>query len=494
MLQNHVILELSEKYKPIWALNHFSSVASWDLETYMPQEGAAPRGFATSQVALVRQKFVLGMKELIERAENERDLNDQEKGVVRLLRRSLDYFTKVPPELVEQIQKVRTEATVVWRQARKKSQFSLFEPHLKKLVELKRQEAEKLGYEKHPYDALLDQREEGLTVEDLDSIFAKLIPGLKEILRKVKSDKIFPSRHPLESVKYDLEAMEGVNEAVLKILDMPMTRFRMDVSTHPFTSAFDLNDVRITTRYEGVDFRASMYSTMHECGHAIYGLQVGSDLEYTPIGTGASSGIHESQSRFIENVIGRSKEFARVFAPTIKANLKFVSKYNATDLFYYFNLVRPSLIRVDADELTYNFHIAIRYNIEKKLFSEGISVSDLPSIWGDTFDDYLGIRPKKDSDGVLQDIHWSSAGFAGFPGYTIGNVVDGMIWNKVREELDLGKLIVARNIQRIKKWLGDKIHKWGATYAPKELLRRTFGESYNPEWLLKYLEKKYTNA
>ena len=303
----------------------------------------------------------------------------------------------------------------------------------------------------------------------MDSIFAKLVPNLKQLLLKVKKAGIYPRRHDLESVKYHQAQMESVNKEILKFLAMPEgTRFRMDVSTHPFTIEFALNDVRITTRYEGRDFRASMFSTMHESGHAIYALQVSQDLEYTPIAGGVSGGIHESQSRFIENVVGRSREYCKTATPMLKSKLKFLKKYDSEDLYRYFNLVRPSLIRVDADELTYNFHIAIRYQIEKQLFGGEVSVKELPSIWSEKFKDNLGIAPRTDSQGVLQDIHWSMGSFGVFPSYTIGNVVDGMIWNNIRKEMDLSKTIRSKDIRKIKDYLGRKIHRWGQTYSPKE--------------------------
>ncbi len=491
--QNPAILELNQRYRLVWAIGHASAVLNWDFETYMPTEGTKARASANSELALLRQRFTLSLKELIERAEKEEgDLNDQEKGVVRVLKRQLDYYEKVPPELIEKLAKTRAEANQVWRLARKKNDYPAFRPHLEKLVELKREEAEKLGYEKHPLDALLDRNEEGLRISDMDVIFEKLIPNLKRILARVQKEHVYPKHHELERVKYELPAMEQANEGLLKILDMPKgTRFRMDVSTHPFTTGFSLNDVRITTRYEGKDFRASMYSTMHECGHAIYALQVSQDLDFTPISSGASGGIHESQSRFIENVIGRSRAFSKVVTPMLKTKLKFLKKYDAEDLYLYFNLVRPSLIRVDADELTYNFHIAIRYQIEKQLLGNDASVNELPSIWKEKFQELLGLAPRTDTQGVLQDIHWSGGGFGSFPSYTIGNVVDGMIWNSISKEMDLPKVIRSKEIKKVKAFLQNKIHIYGGTYAPKELLEREFGESYNPEWLVRYLEQKY---
>jgi len=496
IFQNKTILEIIQRYRVVWAVGHASSVLNWDFETYMPSEGTLARAIADSELSLLQQRFTLSLKGLVDQAEKEnQSLNDEEKGIVRVLRRHLDYYEKVPPELIHELSKSRTEANQVWRVARKKDDYESFRPHLEKLVELKRKEAEKIGYEKQPYNALLDRNEEGLRTDDMDSIFGKLIPNLKQILLKVKRAGIYPKHHDLESVKYDQAQMESVNKEILKFLEMPEgTRFRMDVSTHPFTTDFAINDVRITTRYEGRDFRASMYSTMHESGHAIYALQVLRDLEYTPIAGGASGGIHESQSRFIENVVGRSREFCKVATPMLKSKLKFLKRYDSEDLYHYFNLVRPSLIRVDADELTYNFHIAVRYQIEKQLMGGEASVKELPSIWSEKFKDNLGVVPRTDSQGVLQDIHWSWGNFGGFPSYTIGNVVDGMIWNSIRKEMDLSRTIRNRDTRKIKEYLGRKIHKWGQTYSPKELLRKEFGESYNPDYLVRYLEQKYLDS
>jgi carboxypeptidase Taq len=493
---NPTIKEILGKYRPIWALNHSGAVLVWDLETHMPEGGAQARATATAEIALMRQKLILGLRELVERAERqEGDLNDAERGVVRLLRRAIDYNTKVPPELLEKLQKIRAESTLRWREARKKADYSLFKPYLERIIELKREEADKLGYERHRYDALLDLGEEGLTVADMDAIFSRLIPGLKRILAKVDEEddgSAFPKKsHPLEQVRYDLAAMEQVNSDVARLLEMPDKRFRMDVSTHPFTIGMAYGDVRITTRYEGRDFRASMFATIHESGHAIYGLQVAEELDYTPLRGGASSGVHESQSRFFENVVGRSREFSGLVLSLLKERLAFLANYGADDLYVYFNLVRPSLIRVDADELTYNFHIALRYELEKKIIGGELSAGEIPALWNDSISSYLGVTPRNDAEGMLQDIHWSGGGFGGFPAYTIGNVVDGMIWKAIRSDLDIGERISQKDFASLKGWLQEKIHRWGGTYAPKELLRRSFGESYNPEYLVKYLEAKY---
>ena len=491
MARNPVVQDIVKRYAQVWALGHSQAVLGWDTETHKPELCARPRGIASGQLAMMSQKATIDLDGLVKTAEEARDLDDEEKGIVRVLRRSLDYYLKIPPELVDELQRVTTEATVVWRSARKRSDFRMFEPHLERIVGLQRKVADKLGYEKHPYDALLDLYEEGFTVRDADSVYSQLIPQSKKLLKKVTAAGVYPARHPLESVKYDADGVQKVNEELLKVLKMPADRFRMDVSTHPFTVQIARDDVRITTRYEGKDFKASLFSTVHESGHAIYGLGIGEALAYTPIGDGASFGIHESQSRFWENVVGRSRGFARLIYPTLRKHLPFVRKYDPEQLYLYFNTVRKSLIRVEADELTYNFHTAIRYDVEKKVIAGDVKVAEIPSLWNDTFEDYLGIRPKNDAEGALQDVHWSGGSLGYFATYTLGNVVAAMIWHKMRDGAAVQEALKKRDVGGLKDWLGRNIHRYGSTYAPKALQERVFGEAYNPQRLLAYFEHKY---
>ncbi|WP_069806496.1 carboxypeptidase M32 [Vulcanisaeta thermophila] len=481
--------ELLREYRSIWALDHATSLLEWDLEVNMPTEGSSARGEALAQLALIRRERLLRLKDLVDRVAESGSLDDFGKGVVRVLRRELKYYTAVPPEVIEELNKTTTKAAVVWREARRESNYSKFKPYLAKIIELERVIAEKLGYEGHPYNALLDLYEEGFTVNDADAVFNELIPNLKSILDKVMSEGYFPSKHALEDVEYDVNSMRRVNEELLKILEMPVgTRFRMDVSAHPFTIGMSINDVRITTRYEGRDFRSTMFSVIHESGHAIYELNLDPALEGTPVGRGVSMGIHESQSRFWENIIGRSREFVRIVYPILRSELPFLTGYSEDDIYRYFNIVRPSLIRVDADEVTYNFHIALRYEIEKGVIAGKLGVDDLPALWDDYMDKYLGVRPRSDSEGVLQDIHWSQGSFGYFPTYTLGNVVAGMIYVKLP---GLRDMIRGRRFGEIKEILRERIHKYGAIYPPKELLMRSFNDTYNPSYLLQYLREKY---
>ncbi len=493
MAKNPTVRDILKKYRQVWAINHSMAVMGWDTETHMPEGGATPRGIASGQLAMLVQKATVELDGMVRKAEKAKDLDDMEKGVVRVLRRGLDFFLKIPPEMVDEIQRVTTQATVVWRTARRKSDFKLFRPHLEKIVKLERKVAEKLGYEKHPYNALLNMFEEGFTVRDADAVYSRLIPASRKLVDKVVAAGVYPAKHPLEAAKYETGAMEKVNQGVLGMLKMPGDRFRMDVSTHPFTIRIASDDVRITTRYEGVNFKSSLFAAIHEAGHALYELGVDEKLAYTPLGDGASFGIHESQSRFLENVVGRSREFANLLDPMLRKDLTFVDGYDDEQLYRYFNTVKKSFIRVEADELTYNFHTALRYEIEKKAIAGDVEVSELPSLWNDTFEEYLGMRPKNDAEGVLQDVHWSGGSFGYFATYTLGNLVAGMIWHKMKDGAFVREALQRGDVMEIREWLRSNIHRYGSTYAPKALQMKVFGEAYNPDRLLQYLTQKYSS-
>ena len=490
---NHVILDILEKYRPVAALNHSTSLMNWDMEVNMPEGGAKARGIALAETALIIQAKTLALENLLEKADQQKDLSDPEKGLVRVLRRNLDYFQKVPPSLVEALQKAYAEANLPWREARKNSDFPKFKPYLEKILELKKQEAAKLEPNGNLYNGLADIFDEGITTNILDRVFSFLIPGLKKILAKATSEYRLTASHPLETVKYDIEEMKRINDKLYQLLGMPSERSRIDVSTHPFSSRIAGDDVRVTTRYEGVDFKATMFSVIHECGHALYELQVNPDFEFTPLGNGASFGIHESQSRFWENIIGRSRDFTHLVYPLLKENLNFLSSYDANQVYSYFNTVKTSLIRVDADELTYNLHIALRYELEKKLLNGELSVSELPETWNNTIENYLGKRPKNDAEGVLQDIHWSWGAFGYFPSYSLGNVVAGMLWSKLQTNGSV-KVQGSNSLQEYRTWLQTNLHRWGSTYSPDDLLHRLFGKGYDPDGLLKYLDRKFLTA
>ena len=486
------IRELVDEYIDIWSLQHALSLMEWDLETYMPEDGVYERSIAISRINLMIQRMITRREfiEKIERAEKVEGLNDYEKGVVRVTRRLADYYIKIPPRVIEELSRITSEASVVWRRAKASDDFNLFKPYLDKIFGLEREIADYLGYKEHPYDALLDIYEEGLTTREFKMIMDRLVPGLKTILDKVISEGYFPQHHRLEEEPYDINTMRMVNKKILEILGYNPKRLRLDESAHPFTSSMGIWDARITTRYEGKDFRRTILSVIHEYGHALYELQIDESLRTSPLATGVSLGIHESQSRFWELMIGKSRPFVEILYKDVLNS--YLWSQDPDDLYRYFNIVRPSLIRVDADEITYNLHIALRFEIERLAISGEIRADDVPELWSDLMEKYLGIKPKRHSEGALQDIHWSQGSVGYFPTYTLGTIIAALIRDAM--ERDLGELsnhIYSHNFTSINEWLRSKIHRWGSTYAPKELLKKSLGIDLDPKSYLSYLERKY---
>ena len=496
--ENHIVNQILDAYKPMWSLNHAISLMGWDFETYMPTSGTEERGMADSQLHILHKNLLLNKDfvGLVESAKKLDGLSDLEKGIVRVLNREITKQIKIPNELTQAESLERIRGNMVWREARQKSDFMMYAPHLKKMIEIKKQIAEKIGYEKHPYDALLDSFEEDLTVDDLDKVFGELTPRIQKILKKlVDLGSPFCKESKLAKSKYDIQSVDKLNHDILTLLQYDRKRFRMDVSTHPFTETMGLNDVRITTRYEGTDFKKSISSTIHEAGHALYDLQRDQSLSVTPLEGGSSLALHESQSRFWENIVGRSLSFVQLIAPMIRKRVNFANQVSDHELYLYFNNVKADYIRVDADEVTYNLHIALRYEIEKKIFGDELSVSEIPEFWNDRMEQLLGVRPTNDSQGVLQDTHWSSGLFGYFPTYTLGNLVSAIIASKMRKDLeDYEKDIKRGDFQPIREWLRLKIHQHGSSYAPKVLLKNTLNEGYNPDYFVTYIETKYLES
>ncbi|HTK03380.1 MAG TPA: carboxypeptidase M32 [Alphaproteobacteria bacterium] len=476
---NKTILKILDYYKNLWALSYTSAIAHWDLETYMPSLGSAARGEALGRISVIRQKMFLDPEfvNLIHKASAQGGLTDQEKGVVRILLRSLKYYEKLPGDFIEDFEKLTNTATVVWREAKLKNNFKLFQPYLTKIFDYNRQVAEYLGYRESPYDALLDQYEEQLTAKTVELFFDEIRTPLKDLLTKITNSKNYKKTHFVENAKYDRQKMVELNQKVLKYLWPEINQnFRLDVSSHPFTTSFSNSDTRITTWYHEKDFARSLLATIHEFGHALYDLQSADELEMTPIAGGSSLVIHESQSRFWENFIGRSREFIEKFLPDIQKTVH-SSRLTVDDVYSYFNKVSPGTLRVEADEITYHFHIMLRFEIEKGIIEGKLKVKDLPEIWNSKMKEYLGIVPKGDSDGSLQDIHWSGGSVGYFPTYSLGTFLGAQFEQKI------GK-------NDPKTWLKNHVHKFGSTYTLQDLLKKN-KMKFDPQVNLEYLKKKY---
>lgn len=474
--KNPTIIKILDYYKNLWAISHVSAVSHWDLETYMPKKGVEARGQALGRLAVIRQKMFLDptFANLIATVDRQK-LNNYESGVIRVLSKSLDFYKKIPAKFLEEFENLTNTATVIWREAKEKEAFAIFQKPLSKIFDMNRQMAEYLGYKDSPYDALLDLYEEDLTSNSVTNFFNQIKDPLQVLLKQITTSKKYQKTHWLENTKYDKNEMSKLNDKVLKSLWSDSDRLRLDISTHPFTTSFGNNDTRITTWYHQKDFARSLLATIHEFGHALYDLQSAEVLEMTPIAGGSSLVIHESQSRFWENHIGRSDDFINKFKVDMEKVVN--QKLKTEDLNLYLNKVAPSLLRVEADEVTYHFHIMLRFEIEKDIIEGKLKVKDIREAWNSKMKNYLGIVPKKDSQGVLQDIHWSGGSVGYFPTYSLGTFL-GAQW----EEKITGDP---------KKWLGEHVHKYGSTYTMPELLKKNKME-YDPTINLNYLQHKYS--
>ncbi|MCD6484203.1 MAG: carboxypeptidase M32 [Candidatus Odinarchaeota archaeon] len=494
LFKNSVIKQVLEKFVDVWSLNYALSLLGWDTETYMPKESIKERSIVFGRLSVLQQRFLLSdeLRNLVRKGAKETNLNDYEAGIVRTLKRRIEKYEKLPPEFVEELEKVRAKSQMVWREARQKNDYNIFKPSLQKIVELTKQLAEYWGYEKHPYNALLDYFEEGLTVNDVEEMFSKLKHRLTELLKKITTSSEFMEHHPLEETAYDVEKMKLLNKAILELFYFNFNRGRYDISAHPFTAGIGITDVRLTTRYKGKNFKESLLATIHEFGHATYAMQTDEQLIATPIARGVSSGVHESQSRFWENMIGRSFSFIETNFGLMKEYLPFLEKYTPEDVYKYFNLVKPELIRVEANEVTYNQHILIRFELEKGLIEDSLTVDELPALWNEKMEKYLGLTPPNDALGVLQDIHWSGGAIGYFPTYSMGTILAVQFARHLEKDLgNLDDLIRAKKYKEIKEWLREKVHKWGSTYPPKVLIQKALGEPMNPDVFLDHIEHKY---
>lgn len=484
-----------ERLTKIADIGYSIALLSWDQETYMPEKGA---GFRAQQIAtlsgMVHEHFTdkeLG-KILKKLNENPKKLTEKEKRNVAQTLKDYKRQKKYTREFVELLSRTTSECFQAWQKARKENNFKLYAPHLTKMISLKRKEADLLGYKKHPYDALLDQYEPGARVADLDVLFKdvreQLVVFVKQIAAAKQNEDQFMYLHYPKDKQWDL----GID--LLKQMHYDFNAGRQDISAHPFTTSFNPKDVRVTTRIAEDNLKSMIWSCIHEGGHGLYeqGLP---DSEYgLPSGEAISLGIHESQSRLWENMVGRS-------LPYWKANYKTLQKYFPENLknvsveaFYKaVNIVTPSFIRTEADELTYHFHILIRYEIEKALMEGKLEVKDLPAYWNARYKEYLGIKVPNDAEGVLQDIHWSHGSIGYFPTYSLGSFYAAQFFATAKKEIkSFDHKIESGNLLPLLEWLREKIHRHGKYYSAEELCQKVTGEKLNFVHFMNYAKTKYS--
>jgi len=491
--------EKMARFKEIMAevadLNSAAAVLSWDQQVNMPMGGAEARGNQLATLSkLAHQTFTSDEvgKLLDELRSDGAALSPDEEAMVRVSKRDHDKATRVPTSFVAEIAIATTQGHEAWVEARSKSDFAIFRPHLEKIIELTHRYISFFPPADHPYDVLLDDYEPGMKTADVKAIFDSLRPRQVELIKQITAAK--QVKDSFLHKKYDEKKMLDFGADVVTHFGYDWKRGRQDKAPHPFETSFSVNDVRITTRFEAEHPIATLFSTMHESGHGMY--EQGNDPAYerTPLHHGTSLAVHESQSRMWENLVGRSLPFWKYFFPRLKK--VFPSQLGDVDLKTFYkaiNKVEPSLIRVNADEATYNLHIMLRLEMELGMIEGKLATKDLPQIWNEKMKEYLGIVPPNDALGVLQDVHWSGGMLGYFSTYALGNLVSAQLWEKINRDIpDLDEQFRKGKFDGLLGWLHSNIHQHGRKYDPQDLIQKVTGSRITPEPYVRYLTQKYS--
>jgi carboxypeptidase Taq len=487
------IEDLRERLATIGDLRSAASVLAWDRQTYMPEGGVRGRAEQLASLARVAHEMLVSPDtgRLLERA-GEREPGSDDAAFLRLARRQHDRAVRLPARLVAETSRATALAEQAWISARETSDWSLFAPHLARVLALKREEAGYLDGE-HPYDAMLDRYDPGASTKRLRIMFDELKAGILPLVRDV-SARLVEDRDALLRGSFDEATQEAFGREVISRFGYDLSRGRQDRAVHPFCINFgDPDDVRITTRFDPKRLSVGLFATCHEAGHALYEQGVDPSYSRTPLSGGVSMGVHESQSRLWENLVARSREFWSFFHqglqnafPHVLGGIDLETIYGAV------NAVRPSEIRTEADELTYDLHVLLRFELELALFEDDLAVADLPEAWNAKMEEYLGIVPENDSLGILQDTHWAIGYFGYFPSYTVGNVLSVQLFDAaVNERPEIVPQMERGEFGTLLGWLRDNVHRHGKKYEPDDLIERATGRPPNAAPYLRYLESKF---
>ena len=483
---------LKERLAVVSDLRASTALLEWDQETYMPPGAADARALqlATLQT-LAHEHFTSGeIGDLLDKADDTAE-SEYDRALVNVTRRDYERETKLSADLVKRLTLAKSHAMEAWKQARQDDDFDHFDPHLQTIVDLVTEQAEALGYPARRYDALLDEYEPGMTGAEVEAVFtdlrAQLVPIVQALLDAEQPDDTFLHR------PFDVQRQWTYGLDVIRAFGYDFAHGRQDRSAHPFSTSFSVHDCRITTRIAPEFFSTGLFGTLHECGHALYEQGVDPTLDRTPLAAGTSLGIHESQSRMWENLVGRSQAFWHWAYPSLQQTFPNALDGVGEDAFYRaINRVRPSLIRVEADEVTYNLHVMLRFEIESALLDGSLSVRDVPERWNATMEDYLGLRPPTDADGCLQDIHWSFGLVGYFPTYALGNLMSVQLFEAAKRDLgDLNTQFAEGEFAPLREWLREHVHQYGRTRSAAEILEGATGDSLSAEPWLNYVREKF---
>jgi len=496
--------KLMEKTKEIVILQSAMSIVYWDMETKMPPKGITLRSQQLAALSRIEHKMSTNpeigtlLNEIVRHPEYDK-LDMIQKRNVYLIKKSYDEKTKLPEELVVEIAKQEAIAIDVWKKAKAAKDFSMFKPELEKMVDLKKKAAEILMGVKGtatPYDALIDIFEPKMTAVTIAKVFGELQEGLIALIKKCEAAPKQPDVSFLKR-RVPIDVQRQISNSLARLIEYDVESKqaggRIDETEHPFTTGY-YDDVRITTHYYEDNFTSSIFSVLHEGGHALYEQSLNPEWIYQPVGNASSSGFHEAQSRFVENIVGRSREFWVYYLPKLKELTGSVFSDVDLDTFVRaVNLVKPSKIRIESDEVTYSLHIIIRFNLERDLFADKITVAELPTIWNQKYKEYLGVNIENDSEGVMQDTHWAGGGYGYFPSYALGNIFDGQILVTMEKVLpDWKNQLAQGSFHTIKQWLAKNVHSYGNMYDPEDLIKIIAKEEINVKPYINYLNDKFS--
>jgi carboxypeptidase Taq len=496
--------KLLEKMKNIVALNSAAAILHWDMETMMPPKGIKLRSLQLAMLSRIGHKMSTDPQicRLLEETKKHPDyhrLDAVQKRNFYLISKHYNEQTKLPEDLVAETSKQQALTIDTWKKAKAAKDFSALKPELEKLFNLRKKAAEILMEVKEtttPYDALVDIFEPKMTSETIRNVFNELRRGLVAITQKCETSDKQPATTILKR-PVPIETQKKIVKALANFIGYDIASKesggRIDETEHPFTTGY-YDDVRITTHYYKERFASAIFSTLHEGGHALYEQNLKREWMFQPVGDACSMGFHESQSRFVENIVGRSREFWTYFLPKLKKiACDILSDVNLGDFVYAVNRVSPSKIRVEADEVTYGLHVIIRFNLERDLFAGNIAVKELPQVWNESYRKYLGVTIEDDSEGVMQDTHWASGLYGYFPSYALGNIYSGQILAALENDLQGWRAAVSRgNFKNVKDWLAKNVYNYGNLYDPPELIRKITGRELLVEPFLNYLHEKFS--
>lgn len=479
--------------KKIKSYEEALNLMAWDIRTMAPKKGMDQRSVVIGQLSetIHSLKTSAEMKRFLDQLPKIVSDDPVMTRTLHICQKEYDRDSKIPSAEYAAFVTLRSKAETVWQEAREKDDFSLLAPYLEKLVDYNQRFSDYWGYENNRYNGLLDQYEPGLTTDVLDPVFENLKEALMSLLSKIhKSTVEIDANQLLHYFPKDKQQAFSLN--ILDKMGYDFDAGRLDETIHPFAIGINPGDVRVTTRYDEDDFRTAIFGTIHEGGHALYEQNIDPTLAFTPLSEGASMGIHESQSLFWENFIGRSEAFWESqyktflsYAPEAFQSIEQSSFYKAI------NEVKPSFIRIEADELTYALHIILRYELEKELISGQLKVADLPDAWNDKMEAYLGIRPTSDRLGVLQDIHWAGGDFGYFPTYALGYMYAAQLHEAMSHHVNIPMMIKTNDFEPMKEWLTEHVHRHGRMKEPLDIIKDVTGEGLNPDYLTNYLTNKY---